>query len=481
MLNKNQLDKNQRNHFSEQGSLMIYNVVLIFIFSVVMLGILTVATGQLRTIRGSVNKETAFQIAEAGVNYYQWHLAHFPADFWDGNASTTPGPYVHIYTDIDTGVAIGQYDLTITPPSVGSTIATIQSTAYTYDNPNIKRTIKIRYGIPSLAIYAFLTNSVVWIGNTEQVSGQMLSNNGIRFDGIGNAQISSAKSNYTCPSSMGCSGNPIKPGVWGSAPTSTQAFWQFPVSNMDFSSITADLATMKGLAQQDGGAAYLSPSNKFGYDIKFNSNGKVDIYIIKKLLAAPSQAWDINGNAINVSIDYDPAQKQLLFSQVSIPPKGIFYVEDNVWVEGVVKGRAHVVAAKLPYNANTAPKIFIPNSIQYAAYDGSNVLGLLSQQDVVVTSGAPTDLEVDAAMVAQNGSVQVYQYPAGTNIKNSITVVGSLASYGQWTWSYVNGGGTIVSGFRNTYTTYDTNLLYGPPPSFPVSSNGYQQISWESN
>src|SRR4051812_1295462 len=88
---------------NQDGSLMIYNVILIFIFSMVMTAILGVATAQLKTIRGSVNKEMAFQIAEAGVNYYQWHLAHFPQDFWDGNASTTPGPYPHIFTDTDTG------------------------------------------------------------------------------------------------------------------------------------------------------------------------------------------------------------------------------------------------------------------------------------------------------------------------------------------------------------------------------------------
>ncbi len=30
------------------------------------------------------NREMAFQIAEAGVNYYRWHLAHNKTDYKDG-------------------------------------------------------------------------------------------------------------------------------------------------------------------------------------------------------------------------------------------------------------------------------------------------------------------------------------------------------------------------------------------------------------
>ena len=207
----------------------------------------------------------------------------------------------------------------------------------------------------------------------------------------------------------------------------------------------------------------------------------MNIYLAKKLLAAPSQAWDVNGNAVNKSIDYDPTQLQLLYSNAAIPAHGIFYVEDNVWVYGTIKGRVQVVAARLPYNSSSAPRIFIPNNIVYAAKDGTNELGLLSQQDIVVTYNAPTNLEVDAAMVAQNGSIEVYEYPNYTNIKNSMTVYGSMASYGKWTWTYVDGAGNVVSGFANTYTNYDSNLLYNPPPSFPLSNSGYVVLSWSSN
>ena len=49
----------------QQGSILIYTIVIIFIFSLLMLGLLSYASSQLKVIRGSVNREVAFQIADA--------------------------------------------------------------------------------------------------------------------------------------------------------------------------------------------------------------------------------------------------------------------------------------------------------------------------------------------------------------------------------------------------------------------------------
>jgi hypothetical protein len=426
---------------------------------------------QNRVARTRSDREQALQIAEAGVNYYQWHLAHFADDYKDG--TTTPGPYVHTYIDLDTQNVIGYYSLEITPPKTGSTIVTIKSTGWTTNSPNAKRTVTAKYGIPSLAQYSFLSNDIIWIGTGETVNGQMQSNNGIRFDGSGNAPIQSAKSTYTCPSSQGSPCPTTKNGVWGNASQAVKNFWQFPVPAVDFSALTSNLATMKASAQ--AGGIYLSPSNAQGYSLVFNAAGTVSVYKVTSLQNDPT-GWDVNGTAHNESTDY--RNRSLQFTQ-AIPANGIIYVEDKVWVEGTVKGRAMVAAAKLPYNAATAPTIYVPNNIVYAAKDGTNVLGLIAQDDFVVSYGAPSTLEIDAAIVSQNGSAQFFYYP--NTVKSSITVYGSIMTYGQWTWTWVNGSNQVVSGYTSTNGTYDSNLLYGPPPSFPLSASGYQQLSWISN
>ncbi len=462
----------KRPALKKNGDTLVLLLIIVFLFTVMMLPIINILILKSRVLNSTVNKEKAYQVAEAGINYYQWHLAHYPADYQDG--TNHGGPYVHNYTDFDTEKTVGQYSLTITPPDVGSTIVTIQSKGLTTDNPNVTRTITARYGIPSLAQYSFLSNDVIWIGSDETVSGELQSNNGVRFDGVGNAPIQSAKSTYTCPSTQGSPCPTTENGVWGSATQAVKNFWQFPVPAVDFSTLTSNLASLKSLAQASGGI-YLPPSNAQGYSLVFNNDSTISIYKVTSRLSNPT-GWDVNSNPHNEYTDYNT--RTLLYSK-AMPTNGIVYIEDNTWVEGTVRGRVMVAAAQLPYNPSTAPTIYLPKNIVYSAKDGTNVLGLLSQKDLIVTYHAPNILEIDAALISQNGSVQFLYYP--NDIKTSITVFGSIMTFGQWTWTWVDGSNNVVSGYATTNDTYDGNLLYGPPPSFPISTSGYQPLSFTSN
>ncbi len=464
-------------HFKlkQQGTVLIFELVLMFVVSLTLLSILGYAAQQTRVARSTVLREQALHIAEAGINYYQWRLAHFPEDYTDGQGGTCNpcGPYVHDYIDTDTQEVLGQYSITITPPLVGSTVTEIESTGWTTAHPSIKREIRTRYGIPSLAKFAFLTNADAWIGNGETVNGPFHTNGGVRFDGEGNSPITSAKSTYTCTYTFGCSPSQTKPGVWGSASSGTQSFWQYPVPNQDFASIATDLADMKSDAQVDG--LYLPPSSSRGYSLVFNSDGTLTVY---KVTSLKSHITGTDVNSVAHSEDIDYRNRSLQFTQ-SLPNNGVVFVEDDVWVEGVVNGRVTVAAAQLPYNPGSAPDIMIPNNITYLAKDGTHSLGLISQRHVLVTYFAPNDLEINAALIAQNGSCQRYYFLG--NVKNSIEIFGSISSFGTWTWSWVNGSSQVVSGYSSTSTTYDSNLLYAPPPSFPLTTDGYTQLSWESD
>lgn len=461
-----------QNNRKQKGALLVYLIISIAVFTMIMFPVATIFSGKIQLLRTSIDREQALQIAEAGINYYQWHLAHYENDYQDGTGHT--GPYIHDYVDYDTQEVIGKFSLTITPPLVGSTIVIVESVGWTNDNPTTTRTITARFGVPSLAKYAFLSNDTIWIGENESVNGQMQSNNGIRFDGEGNAPIQSAKATYTCPDFQGNPCPALKNGVWGSASQETQNFWQFPVPAVDFSSITSDLATMKSAAQSGG--IYLPPSNKQGYSLVFNSDGTLRVYKVRNLSAHPS-GEDTNGDWHAEDTDYNDRNLQYT---VNIPENGIIYVEDKVWVEGTVNGRVTVVAAKLPYSSSTAPTIYIPNNIIYSSKDGSDVLGLIAQKDIVVSYSAPNNLEIDAAMISQNGGTQFFYFP-GNVIKNSITIYGTIMTFCQWTWTWVNSYGGVISGYRNTSSIYDSNLLYNPPPNFPVSSSGYQIMSWTSD
>jgi hypothetical protein len=404
------------------------------------------------------NREMAFQVAEAGVSYYRWHLAHNKTDYTDGTGQ--PGPYVHNYEDKD-GNVIGQYSLNITPPASGSTVVTIESTGWLNSQPNSRRIIRARVGFPALTDYAFLTNGDVWIGDDEVVHGKMHANSGIRFDGTGDAPITSAVPSYICKAHIGC-GNVEKPGIWGDG--TPQSYWSFPVPAQDFSAVTAKLADIKTSAQNGG--IYLSSSGKQVWRLQFTSDGKVKAYKVNTTDCYNGK--DIGDNKYySFCIDI---KTQGTATTYNIPANGAIYVEDMAWVDGTINGRATVGTA-------AGKSIIINGNLIYLAKDGNHSLGLMAEKNILVPYNSPNNLEIDAVLLAQNGAVKRYFYPGNT--KDSLTVYGSVISNGMWTWSWVSGGGSIVSGYEHTNSTYDANLTYGPPPSFPVGSE-YNLISWEA-
>lgn len=436
--------------------------------SMVVTGISGFAFMENRAARQKHASETAFQIAEAGLEYYRWHLAHDEDDYTDGTGQ--PGPYAHNYLDKD-GNKIGEFSLQITPPA-GSSIVTVESTGYTSLYPNTQRKVRARIGFPALTDHAFLTNSDVWIGDTEAIHGKLHANGGIRFDGAADALVTSAKETYVCKPifGSGCK-NTVKPGIWGAGGPIT--FWQFPLPAFDFNGITIDLAKIKTGAQSNG--IYLSSSGKKGWHLKFKSNGTFDAYKITAFYSIPSPGYGKDVNNVKHYESYD-IKTETFIQNYTIPVNGLVFVEDNVWVDGIVRGKVTVGSGKFPVSPATYTSIIIPNNLVYSAKDGSDVLGLMAQNHVLLPRLSPDTLEINAALIAQNGSAQRFYYPG--NILNSLTTYGSVISNGVWTWSWVTMGGAIVSGYKNTNTTYDANLTYGPPPSFPVGT-GYKLISWE--
>src|SRR3989344_1826645 len=102
------------------GFALLQTILLITIIASLMLVIVTLTILGLNISKQGVRQTSALDIAEAGVNYYLWHLVHDPDDYCDGNSCTgSPpyGPYVHNFTD-NTGKVIGTYTLWIAPPEI---------------------------------------------------------------------------------------------------------------------------------------------------------------------------------------------------------------------------------------------------------------------------------------------------------------------------------------------------------------------------
>ncbi len=459
---------NDRIHYWKQNG-TILTTALIFgsIFLIIFSGLVFFISSQLSLSKQKLATTEAMEIAEAGTNYSQWHLAHAPNDFSFSG--------IYDYTDPQ-GSIIGQYQLQVTAPAGCSTIVSIKSTGWTSDYPNAKRAVLARFGRPSLAQYSFLTDSDVWFGEDEELKGPSHSNGGIRMDGTQNALSTSAKPNYACQPMHGCNPAQDKPGIWGIGNGGPDGLWSFPKPGPDFNSISVDLGTLKTLAINSG--YYISSSSAFGYHIKFKNDGTFDLYKVTRV-KRPITVRDTESNEwVTESLDID---RETFIKNYTLGGNGqcdarnlIFVEEPKVWVDGVLKQKATVVAARFPESVATNASIVINGNITRAD-PKDTLLGLIAQKNILVPYDSPNVFEVHAVMVAQKGAVKRYPY---SNTKNKILVRGSIITNKTWTWSYVDGSGHTVSGYQNTESYYEPNLIYAPPPFFP-SAGEQKFISWE--
>lgn len=460
----------------ERGTILPALLVISGAFVIIIYALLFVLTLQFQFEQRQTASERAIHISEAGIEYYKWHLAHDPEDYQDGTGAA--GPYVHDYLDPQ-GASIGQFSLEITPPSEGSSIVTIKSTGSSNQFPNVQRTITAQYGLPSFSKYSFLSNSSSWYRAGATVNGQIHSNNGIRMDGTNLSLVTSAKDTYQCGTETGCFPPEPKPGVWGAG--GDQGLWQFPVPAVDFDSISFDFAKMKTDAQDNG--LYFDTSNRSGYHLVFLNDGTLQVYEVEstdsiKGYSVPGEGLGQDGLGGCRNRNQIITDETLLgtYNQADSP---IIFFEDTVWVEGTVTSRLTVSAARFPISSNYA-NVWIPNSITYTAYDGTNTLGLIAQNDVYFTRDVPEEFQVDAILMAQQGRILRHGYfdwCEGTEgaVKDKLTINGSVISYLK---SYWNFGTDPDSGFTEREINYDSNNLFSPPPYFPTMGQ-YEFISWK--
>lgn len=441
----------------------------------------------IRASRQTLNRERAIQIAEAGIDYYRWHLAHDPADFQDGTGG--PGPYIHDYKDKN-GVIIGQFILTIIPPQVGSTLVTIFSEGKINADPSIKRKIKTQMGIPSWAKYSYASDSFVWFGPSEETFGEVHSNKGIRLDSIAHNLVTSAKDKFNDPDHSGGDEfgvhthkvpvDPLPPAAVPNRPDVFLAGRQFPVPAIDFAGLSADLAQLKSDAQSGG--FYLANSGAQGYRIVLNTNDTFDIYRVTSRVPPPGGC----NNAINqLGWGTWSIQNQVFLSNNPFPANGVVFVEDHVWVEGQINtARIIIASGRFPEAAATNTNIIVNNNLNYTNFDGSDVIGLIAQNHFLVGLKSADNLEVDAAIIAKNGATQRYYYRVQCGaeyLRNSLKFLGMSASFLRGNaFAYVSCGVCApVSGYNTVTFIYDGNLLYSPPPSFPLTSDQYTTLFWE--
>lgn len=488
---------------NKKGQLSLQVLIFGMVSIIVISGFALWASSFLKFSLRDFNKTLAFSISEAGIEYYRWHLAHAPQDFKDGTGG--PGPYIHSYYDKN-GILLGQFSLEITPPPVGSTIVGIKSTGQLAADSSIEKIIKVKMGIPSFAKYAVAANDRIRFGVGTTFYGRLHSNDGIRFDGFTYNIVSSAKADYDDPDHGG--GNefgvhthldpppgqgstneafrpqeappppaPDRPDVFG-------AGREFPVPAVDFTGLTADLAQIKADAQSNG--LYFASSSALGYELVLKTDDTFDLYKVTATTAPPNNCvnalsepgWGIWSVSATTTVGNYP-----------IPANGLIFLEDHVWVSGRINtARITIASGRFPENPTTDTSITVNRDLLYTNYDGQDVISLVAQNNINTGLLSEDDLRIDGAIVAKNGRVGRYYYrqPSGgqaqycgaTALRSTITLYGMIVTNRRYGFNWVCGG-QYCSGYATRNIIYDANLLYGPPPSFPLSGDSYVQISWD--
>ena len=480
----------------QKSVIITWVLVMGAVFLITLGGFLSLILEIQRSSLERLSWEKSFHIAEAGINYYKWHLQHFPEDIQDGQSwccnnppCTVCGPYQHEYKDSQGNVE-GHFSLEISSINYCGHISsiTVTSTGWTDRFPHLKRKVRILYAYPTIADYAYILNENVWAGPDREIKGPYLSNKGIRMDGENKSTVSSAKSEWICTSSFGCDvcptnagchlegSNCVCPGVFTTANGNSDLF-KYPVTPFDFDGITVDLANVRNLTKNQGQGLYFGPSGVKGYYIYINQNS-LDVYKVtstNKIYTYDLESgWHWEESTI---------KRKSYLGNYSLPGDcSLVFVEDNLWIEGEIGARMTIISANLE-DPNEETDIWLPGDITYKVKDGTNELLLVGQRNVLIAPNSPDSMEIAATVIAQKGHFgrnyySCWDYPSYC-IKDYLEMYGAVVSNGRVGTQWTNSWGGVASGYKKRENIYDPNQSLNAPPFLPKTSEEMQLISWK--
>lgn len=464
------------------------------VYGSIFLAVLGALSGYILTQNKVQSNETAAArataIAEAGLEYYRWFLAHYPNDTQNGTGQ--PGPYVIPYADPEGGET-GTIELAVQANSACGTVTSIDltSTGIPAEDPTITSTLVARYAKPTVARYSYVLNATTWAGPDRIIQGPYHSNGGVRMDGTSNSTVTSSLESWLCTSSFGCSPSQTVDGVYGSG--SDQSLWAYPVPQVDFAGIAADFTMLKNKAIADGEylPRFSSSTRKqaasywHGYHLIFNANGTVTVRRVSSTTRLDSDQLNDADELADLD-DRTLISNDNFYTTLTLPSDcGLLFVEDHVWIEGVVDGKFTVVAANVTH-AGIAPNAMLKGNITYENTDGSDGLTVIAENNVLITPDSPQNMTLNGIFVAQQGAFGRNFYNCTSyDQRSTLTILGTTVSNLRTGTQYPDACGSWWSrwdaGYANRIDVYHRALANDPPPFTPEMSGDYEFIDWRES
>ncbi len=155
-----------------------------------------------------------------------------------------------------------------------------------------------------------------------------------------------------------------------------------------------------------------------------------------------------------------------------------------------VSGTIYLEGGKVtgPLTVASEASMYIENNITYThnpvtTPTTTDALGLISQDNIWVDTGAPAALTIDAAMIAAGtssggtGSFGVINY-ATMNPTGTLTVYGGIVQAVRGPVGTANQWGGVETGYAKSYN-FDSRFLTKPPPDYPVISGQVNFSQWQ--
>jgi Tfp pilus assembly protein PilX len=489
-----------RMHEDERGIAMIFAVILVGLAGLISVALLTLVQNENTHSRTAVVQNGAYQAAEAGIDAYIGKILQnsaYPLQYMAAGESSrkisgttytgSPSSDVTLpyptsswgYTSKDVWVASSklnsgyQYNLEICLPSqscsgftgtdkytrILSTGRPVSST-----DKNTWRAIEVELRPKSISDFQMLANASITYGSGATTYGEVyvvsdpncgksgypschtLTHNGTAYGNLySDYQISGSPTMMSGAKRYDVDSTPY---------TIRQVISQPP----SFTALVSSIGDVQTAAQNGGlyldlGSQYGSPPSGYeAWQLVFKSNGTVDVSKCKKTYSSSAKAYQ---NVWHLAPTCDPPVNYTL------PANGAIYSPQTILVEGVVAGKVTVCSGGS--SSSSVGNVVVSGNISYQT-EGSNVLGLIAKNNVIVGNQVPSTLTWRGATLSQTG--QWVSDPDGGSYHSTMTFSGSTAT--------AAGGSMGEFGTRNYL--YDDTLRFLPPPLWPSVGSSYQIV-----
>ncbi len=456
-----------------KGNTLVYALIVIAAASTIFVGLIRFAVSHMQLSFRAEPQQEALHLAEAGIYYYRWYLGKHidgnPSDavsaFWqnpenvrgaDRDSDGVCDEDEAYEQDYDGTNTVGRFRLCVIPPQEGASAAWITATGWTYKEPHLRRSVRVRMRRPAWSEFVLLTDQALNVTNKSAFfNGSVHSNEGMLMDGVVTGGASASVANYTY-------GGVVRPGVWTSWSDEKNTIQNsnvflgaktFPAAKQDFNKMIVNFTQIADAAKVhynlDAG-----PGN-FGYHLVFKENGEVTVRIVTRL--------DKNDPTKIIEEKY---KNEKATPTLKLLPYSAIFIKNDVWIEGVIPAGTLLTISAM-HEGEGEPRqegIWINGDLTYGT--GSmerTALGIAAEGSIRVVNdpnmGLNNTLDIHGALLAVKGIVG--KLSAEGVPKTALNIYGAVAAK----------QGFVLDGVSTSSLQYDPNFIMIAPPYFPTGDS----------